>query len=94
MALETSTESQPASLKTKVFGLFWGGLIIAFGIWMLSRPDSPYFHPDEMTRAKTYYFTKFINWIWGIPGGVVLSLLGLMVIGGSFMPKKPGEDDD
>ncbi len=87
---EQKPTEQPATLKSKARGIFWGAAVGAMGVWMLVQPVSP-LHPEEAHRAKVSLITTALDWIWGVPGGIVLLVLALVIAWSGFLPQS--EDD-
>lgn len=81
-----SPKSTPATTKQKLGGLFVGLILGSLGVWMIVNPQSPIHGDTEPTRARTGLIVTALDWIWGLPGGIILLLLTLLIVWGSFLP--------
>ena len=60
------------------FGGIVGGVILAgLGVWMIINPDAAG-DPDASVRRSV--IKNLLNTIWGVPGGIVVCIIGLLII--------------
>lgn len=81
--------SEPSSAKEIIGTIFWTALLLGLGIWMIVHPD-PAFLGDgsNLHRAKSRLFFEVIHFIWGLPGGIVLILLGALIVFGMIKSRR------
>jgi hypothetical protein len=87
MRVANNTTEQPATMWGKLRTTCLGGGIVALGIWMMVRPESPFRAAIERGEPVRVVISV-IDWIWSIPAGIVLVLLALVVVGYEFMPRR------
>ena len=76
------TKSQSWSFKEYFGGIVGGGVVCGFGIWMLIEPTKAF--QEESGSGRGASVMRLIDAVWGTPGGIVLSLLGLAIVGGTI----------
>jgi|GEM_PF-2881962 len=74
------------NLKESLGGLVGGAVVASFGVWMLAEPSR--IAQEEYGPGKGGSIMRLIDAVWGIPGGVVLTLFGLLILGGTVAAMK------
>ena len=75
-----SDETPPSKLSQVLTALF----PLGFGIWMLVKP---HMMDGYEAHGRRVIFKKLLAWIWGYPGGIVLTLLGALLLWSAFKPE-------
>jgi len=65
------------SIKDFFGGLVGGGIITGLGMWMIINPDGA---GDTEAVGKRSFFKNLLNDIWGIPGGIIVGLIGIVIV--------------
>ena len=65
------------SIKDFFGGLVGGGIIAGLGIWMIINPDGAGTTDAEGRRSM---IKNLLNAIWSIPGGIVVTIIGLVIV--------------
>jgi len=58
-------------------GLVGGGILAALGAWMFINPGA---RDHQPAQGSVRLLGKLLDAIWGIPGGIVLEIIGLVII--------------
>ena len=90
-----SEKSQKANASSdRIKGIIFALLLVALAVCMFVWPDALVGADDEPTRTKSRLLFTILKWVWSIPGGVVVALLGALIFFGSIVKKdeKPSED--
>lgn len=87
---ERGGRKSPVARRIKYF--LMGGVSLAFGLWMIVVRESPFNESarEGLERARSQSMAEMLDWIWSLPAGIVLGLLGLLLLWCAFAPdKKP-----
>ncbi len=71
-----SNKTESWTIKDILGGVIGGAFLTALGVWMIINPDGA--QPSEGRRRL---LKDLINWIWSTPGGIILALIGLLIVG-------------
>ena len=64
-------------VKDILGGVIGGGLLSVLGIWMIINPDGMSSDPSAGRRRM---LKDLLNAIWGIPGGIIVGLIGIAIV--------------
>ncbi len=84
-----SAKPEPNPVIQKIVTALIGLGMLGFAVYMFIEPASP-FGSTQTTGRKGGFIMTVLDWIWGVSGGIVLALLGLLIVAGLFM--KPQEE--
>lgn len=73
-----SDSDEKMSIKEIFGGIVGGALLVIVGINMIINPDGA--SSDPSVGGKRFW-KDLINYIWSTPGGIVVSLIGLLIVG-------------
>lgn len=78
------------SVKRRIKYFLMGGVSLAFGLWMIVVRESPFNESarEGLERARSQSMAAMLDWIWSLPAGIVLGLLGLLLLWCAFAPGK------
>lgn len=65
------------SIKDFLGGLVGGGILTGLGVWMIINPDGG---SDQEAVGGRSWAKNLLNDIWGVPGGIIVGFIGLVII--------------
>lgn len=72
--------------------MFWGLFGPGFGVWLLVQPKVEWLEDEGPTRARSKALYEVLQFVWGMPGGIVLMILGAASLYLTiFKRAKPGD---
>ena len=75
--------AKPTSIRDRLVSLMLAAGLAGLGVFMILRPD--YRHgPAEGSRGRTKLLVAVLDWIWSVPAGVILVLIGLLFLWGAL----------
>lgn len=81
MSEEIAAQEESWSYKDLLGGLIFSAALLGLGVWMLINPDGG---DDFSAEGRRGLYKSIIKWVWGTPGGVILTLIGLLVLWGTI----------
>lgn len=77
-----TTQSGSSRLGQVLGGIAVALVFVGLGVWMIVQPDTQL--GDGPSGRKGGLFFAIIRFIWGMPGGILLALLGALILFGSI----------
>ena len=79
-----NSEEQKTGVKELIISSIIGLLIMGLGIAMFVNPGMEIGDYDGV-RRRSGFLVRVLDFVWGIPGGIVITLFGALVIWGTIL---------